>query len=370
MPDLKMTYFGILRAPTSWAKVGREMVRELLEINVDLNVFERKGFLYDSNMSLPPTVQNRITTSFRDDAIFTFEHPINYRFLKGRCKAGLLTYESTVVPSQWVEAIDQFLDLLFLPSYFCRDLFIEAGVSPDKIRVLPYGYRPDIYYKKSAIAPIQDRKKCRFLTVASPHKREGLDMLLDAYEQAFSDQEDVVLTIKLNYLPKQKSKPFEHPALVQRINDWRDARRLPEVVLIHDFLTEEQMAQLYRTSSCYVSATRGEGFGMAFLEALACGLPIIVTGWGGHLDFLNADNARLVAYRLIKAKEIQYDCQDINALIAEPDVADLAEQMRSVYEEDKQSVAPKQSRGSDLKTYTWESITRRFVETVAEEYSL
>ena len=39
-------------------------------------------------------------------------------------------------------------------------------------------------------------------------------------------------------------------------------------------------------ASCFVSLTRGEGFGLPLLEAAASGLPIIATEWSGHLDFL------------------------------------------------------------------------------------
>ena len=103
---------------------------------------------------------------------------------------------------------------------------------------------------------------------------------------------------------------------------------------------------------------------MAFLEALACGLPMIVTGWGGHLDFLNSKNARLVAYRLVQAKEIQYDCQDARALIAEPDLADLVHHMRSTYEERESGYLSKIDDESDLEAYTWTRIAQRFIEVV------
>jgi len=41
-------------------------------------------------------------------------------------------------------------------------------------------------------------------------------------------------------------------------------------------LTREQMAKLYQIADCHVSATAGEGFGLTTVEAMACGLPIIL----------------------------------------------------------------------------------------------
>ena len=41
-------------------------------------------------------------------------------------------------------------------------------------------------------------------------------------------------------------------------------------------LTREQMAKLYQIADCHVSATAGEGFGLTTVEAMACGLPVIL----------------------------------------------------------------------------------------------
>jgi D-inositol-3-phosphate glycosyltransferase len=41
-------------------------------------------------------------------------------------------------------------------------------------------------------------------------------------------------------------------------------------------LTREQMAKLYQVADCHVSATAGEGFGLPTIEAMACGLPVIL----------------------------------------------------------------------------------------------
>ena len=37
---------------------------------------------------------------------------------------------------------------------------------------------------------------------------------------------------------------------------------------------------------------------MPFMEAMASGLPVIATSWGGQMDFLNAANSFLVPYKL------------------------------------------------------------------------
>ena len=43
-----------------------------------------------------------------------------------------------------------------------------------------------------------------------------------------------------------------------------------------------------------VSFTHGEGFGRPLLEATMTGLPVITSGWSGHIDFLNKDKSMLI----------------------------------------------------------------------------
>lgn len=358
-----MTYFGIMRGRTSWGKVGREMVCALVERGVDVNIFERKGFLFDPEMSLPETVTRQTSQSFRNDVVFTFEHPGVYKYLEGTLKIGMLCYESTIAPPHWVEHVNRHLDLLLVPTTFCYQVFQNAGVPAERIRIIPYGYDSRIYTPQGAVRAVPDAAKAgfRFLTVACPHKRKGLGIVLEAYRRAFSRQDDVSLTVKLNYLPKGKAKPFEHRDVERELERFRVDVALPRLAVMSEYIVETELAALYRGASCLVSATRGEGFGMVYLEALACGLPVIVTGWGGHMDFINEANARVVKYTLRPAREIQYDCDSPESLIAEPDVDDLAAQMRAAYDSG-------QRRPLDtvkaLERFTWPRLAAQFLEVI------
>ena len=49
------------------------------------------------------------------------------------------------------------------------------------------------------------------------------------------------------------------------------------VFIIEDEMTEEEIADLYAMADCYVSPYKGEGFNLPVLEAMASGLPVIVT---------------------------------------------------------------------------------------------
>ena len=66
-------------------------------------------------------------------------------------------------------------------------------------------------------------------------------------------------------------------------------------------LNEQQMYDLYNNpkAKCFISHTKGEGFGRPMLEASLSELPIICPKFSGYLDFLNDDNSILINGKLL-----------------------------------------------------------------------
>jgi len=95
------------------------------------------------------------------------------------------------------------------------------------------------------------------------------------------------------------------------------------------------MAALYRASDAFVLATRGEGWGLPLLEAMACGLPVITTGIGPIREYATDQTALLLDYELVPARDSQdstFDHAFRWGRWAEPDVLQLRRFMRWLYE--------------------------------------
>lgn len=52
------------------------------------------------------------------------------------------------------------------------------------------------------------------------------------------------------------------------------------------FVSEEEKAGVLRMADLFVSTSQHEGFGLVFLEGMACGLPVVCYDHGGQTDFL------------------------------------------------------------------------------------
>lgn len=355
--NIKITYFGVLRSISSWSKVAREILKCLVKKGVDVSIYEIKGFLYDKYFNLEEL--EKYCCKKINDIIFTFEHPSKYPILPhDKFKIAFLVYEFTTLPKIWVENINKYINLVLVPSNFTYEVFIKSGVDKRKLKILRYGYNPSYYYPKEKTKKIRN-----FITVASPHKREALDILLKGFGEAFKDIDDVRLTIKLSYLPFKKTKSFEIPNFINLINYYRKTLG-QKINIITDKLNEYEMANLYRSSDIYISLSKSESFGLPFIEAIACGRGCISLKYGGQTDFLTDENTIFVSHKIVQTNGEEYEKTQEKQYIAQADLNDYIEKLMFIY---KNGFDPT-INPSEIKKYEWDNITEEFIDIIRSIY--
>ena len=75
---------------------------------------------------------------------------------------------------------------------------------------------------------------------------------------------------------------------------------LPNIYLLHGDFEDTEMNELYNHPKvkAHVSFTRGEGFGRPLLEATISGKPMVVSGWSGHMDFMQPTFVNVISGKL------------------------------------------------------------------------
>ena len=117
-------------------------------------------------------------------------------------------------------------------------------------------------------------------------------------------------------------------------------RKPARIHLLGDSLRTAGIDALHARGDCFISLTRSEGWGLGAFDALLHGNPVVMTGWGGQLDYLGSDYPYLVDYTLRPTRESPPDgyylrAQDVHW--AHADTAHAGQLMRRICEQRDQA---------------------------------
>jgi len=275
--------------------------------------------------------------------------------VKGRRRVGWSMLEVTGLPPEWVDGANS-MDEVWVPASFNVETFRASGVRVP-VRVMPLGV--DVDYFHPQITGFRPSKRFTFLSVFEWGERKAPEVLLRAFATEFKESEEVALLLSIY----NRDPSVDVGAEIAKLG-------LPDgppiLVMVNAELDDTQMGALYRSADCFVLPTRGEGWGMPVLEAMACGLPTIATGWSGPADFLHDG----VGYPL-----------DVAAMVpavarcpyyagfewAEPDGDHLRFLMRQVADHPEAARAKGLAAAAEVAaSYTWEQAAARVKARLAE----
>ena len=234
----------------------------------------------------------------------------------GRRNIGYWTWELPVFPVAWQGSFS-LVDEVWVPSEFVRESI--AADAPVPVHVIPHAIRrpPGPFLGRGHFDLPRDA--VTFLAMydtQSVMQRKNPDGAIEAFRRAFDAHDTgVVLALKVNSAGER-----EVSQLRARVADH------PNIRLMVDPLSRHEMDSLMANTDVFVSLHRSEGFGLPIAEAMALGVPALVTGWSGNMDFTDDDCAACVRYTIVDL-ERSYGPYESGQRWAEPDLDHAAEWM-------------------------------------------
>jgi glycosyltransferase involved in cell wall biosynthesis len=275
----------------------------------------------------------------------------------------IVPWEFGAVPRRWVKEIEENVDEVCVCSHFVRDVFARCGVDPSRISVVPYGMDRTAFTPRGIASRPAGSRSFVFLFVGGAIARKGIDLLLKAYQQAFTAADDVTLIIK-----ELGSKTFYRG--LSRTREIRHAMHrsgAPHLILISDELTDQDLAALYRGCDVFILPYRGEGFGMPLAEALACGKPVITTGLGPAREFCPSEASYFISAQEVDVPKPHPPLGEMAGPFTwfEPDLEELTATMRYVYEHREEA----KQRGTSAveavhRAFDWSRVTALYLERI------
>lgn len=241
-------------------------------------------------------------------------------------------FETDRLPTGWVNALLE-VDEVWVPSRFNMETFERSGVPRDRLRLVQPGLEVHWFKNPTSQFQIPGRRGFVFLSVFQWTLRKGWDALLDAWMKAFDSNDDVCLVLRTY------PGTVKEPRIEVRIEDYlrskgRNLGNVAPIIVLSDFIDDAGMPSLYAAANAYVLPSRGEAWGLPYMEAMAMGLPTIACDHGGQLDFMHQENSYLTRIRGLVPVDPRQTAEDPyygkDHLWADPDVEHLADVLRFV----------------------------------------
>lgn len=362
---LSLHSIGTIYEPTGYANANRQMIKELTKLHVSV----RFTPIHHETVHIPIDADQAAFFSQTMNTPLPPRHPvlIHYPaqyFFKPihQYTIGMTMFECHRLPRSWARKCN-VMDEIWVPSHFNLETFTKSGIPLNKLRVMPYGVDCEVFRKRASALSIPNLRRFVFLSVCSFDDRKGVERLVDAFATEFSEQEDVCLLIKTRASTQEEI--HRQQVQVRTVAERVSGGPRPSIQLLSsvEAWSEEQLVDLYNLAHAYVLPTRGEGWSLTVMEAMACEVPVITTNWSAHLDFLHAHNSYLIPIRGLVAASPSTP----RICWADPDPIALRQLMRHVYTHPEETIMKASwARRTVEEQYTWRHCAERIALRLRE----
>lgn len=219
---------------------------------------------------------------------------------------GYWSWELPRIPDSWRVGFP-FVHEIWVPSRFTAAAVsaqVDVPVHIVPHPMLPMPAQTADWRQKLGIG-VDDLVVTTIFHMGSSFARKNPLGAVEAFHRAFGDDRKAHLILKMN---DGSVAPELRSALLEAIGG------KPNIHVIEQKLTEQEMSDLLCSVDILLSLHRTEGFGLPLARAMQLGKLVIATGWSGNLDFMTRDNSMLIDYSLVPAWDPQqtYDFHDMD----------------------------------------------------------
>ena len=177
--------------------------------------------------------------------------------------------------------------------YVKEKIVKDYGVTPEKITVFPWGidlslFKPD---KSAGFRSKLNISPDKFVLIFNRYLEEvyGVNCLLKAFNEFAKDKNDAVLLL------------VSEGSLKNTVVNFIETHGLEKKVRLVGRVPNTQLPAILNCSDVYISTSLSDGTSLSLLEALACGLGIIVTDVPAIKEWVSDDNGIVVGIKNIPA---------------------------------------------------------------------
>lgn len=172
------------------------------------------------------------------------------------------------------------VDLVYVNSTFYKDCWVQRGIPAERLEILPRGLDTDLFHS--------DRRQSDFWQKflekegRDPSEVKGPVMI---YVGRVSREKDLPFLVKV--CKELKNRGVDFTLAVVGDGPYREemSEQFPEGIFT-GVLSGEELATAYASADLFAFPSTTDTFGNVVIEAMACGLPVMVSDIGGPCELV------------------------------------------------------------------------------------
>jgi glycosyltransferase involved in cell wall biosynthesis len=253
-------------------------------------------------------------------------------------------FESTRIPQKWVDIFNEYFDAVVVPDPFLVDVYKDSGVNLP-VFVIPLGLNLDDFLNQ----PLKKQRNDRmvFANLSSGLGRKNQITLVRAFAKAFGNSPKVLLKINNRYAEEHTTEAIK--AEIARL-------KLTNVEFTQELLDKESYLETFKNVDCYVSLSKGEGFSIQPREAMALGIPVIVSDSLAQETICKSALVKCVKADIAEPAYYHFPFKETFGFAYNCNVDDVAKAMKDVYKNYDKYLANGEQAREWVKQYRYEEL--------------
>lgn len=298
-----------------------------------------------------PQVQGKVVLSF-DHITNVIAKGFENVFRQRRKDQIILAYsmfETDRIHQSWVASLNSSYDAVLVPDPYLVTVYQNSGVRipiftvPLAINITPF-----------LNSPIKTQKNQPFVfgNLSTCHDRKNIDKIVQGFYQAFGNNPNIRLVLNAKYSDADYKR---------RIDNFIAQRKAKNISFQQRNLTNDLYLRLFKQLDCYINASQGEGFSIQPREAMALGIPAIVSNNTAQISICNTGLVRVInsPYK----RKADYSFFGIHGDVGnffDTDTAEIARAMRDMYDNYQHYLSKAQQARNWAATFTYNALKPRY----------
>jgi glycosyltransferase involved in cell wall biosynthesis len=298
VPQPGITVIGDLTERPAVSKTLRDFVLNLKDAGIPVQTYNTR-----LKSDIPKADADQVLTPLKDFDLHRYTHivmmfrsPLTKEMALGHRVARIVFYESEHGIHETTPFLRESGDEIIAMSDFNYRYFVRAF--PDrKVWKITYPFR----FKSGEVQAKRGDKFTVFFNFDfGSYWRKNATAALKAFGLAFGGDETARLVFKTKGAKKNRQQVRDLERCVHELGLER------QFVHISDYISREELDNLYGEVDVYISLHKCEGFGLGMAEAMSQGKCVVATDWSANTEFCRPDTAWCVPYRMVPILPHEY----------------------------------------------------------------